>query len=35
MQELSFKQFQEFIFISTERQKEDFGKEIRDEILEA
>jgi hypothetical protein len=34
IQELSFKQFQEFIFVSTERQKEDFGKEIRDEILE-
>ncbi len=32
--QLSFKQFQEFVYISTEKNKPDFGTNIRDEYLE-
>jgi hypothetical protein len=32
--QLSFKQFQEFVYISTEKNKPDFGTYIRDEYLE-
>ena len=32
--QLSFKQFQEFVYISTEKNKPDFGTNIRDEYME-